>query len=139
MRLLGYVTSREFQGFNIPVPAQNSCLREYANANNLIYVLPPLEHYFENCYMQLFTVIESLVKGDTIGMYSVAMLPKNFLKLKKIFDAIEEKGCSFYFILEAKKIYNLNQVKPIIFSYLIKNNFDNMFQIDLFSLRKLIN
>ena len=138
MRLLGYVTSREFQGFNIPVPAQNSCLREYANANNLIYVLPPLEHYFENCYMQLFTVIESLVEGDIIGMYSVAMLPTNFLKLKKIFDFIEEKDCSFYFILEAKKIYNLKQAKSLIFSYILKNNFDNMYQIDLSSLRKLI-
>ena len=138
MRLLGYVTSREFQGFNIPVPAQNSCLREYANANNLIYVLPPLEHYFENCYMQLFTVIESLIEGDIIGMYSVAMLPQNFSKLNKIFDAVEKKKCSFYFILESKKIYNLNQAKSIMFSYLLKKSFDNMFQIDLYTLRKLI-
>ena len=70
--------------------------------------------------MQLFTVIESLIEGDTIGMYSVSMLPKNFLKLKKIFDAVEKKNCSFYFILEAKKIYNLKQAKSIIFLSLKK-------------------
>ena len=80
MRLVGYVTSRTFQGLTIPVPAQNSCLREYARANELIYVLPPLEHYFENCYMQLFTAIKSLESGDILGMYSAAMLPRNHKK-----------------------------------------------------------
>ena len=66
MRVLGYVTSRSFQGLTIPVPAQNSCLREFAKAQKLVYVLPPLEHYFQNCYMQLFTLVKSLKEGDII-------------------------------------------------------------------------
>ena len=138
MRLLGYVTSRSFQGFTIPVPAQNSCLREYARANDLIYVLPPLEHYFENCYMQLFTALRSMESGDILGLYSAAMLPKEGTKLKYIFDEIEKKGSSIYFILEAKKVKNINDAKKILFSYSLKNLFDNMTQLDLVSMRRLI-
>ena len=138
MRLLGYVTSRSFQGFTIPVPAQNSCLREYAKANDLIYVLPPLEHYFENCYMQLFTALKAMEKGDILGMYSAAMLPQDEIKLNFIFDEIKKREGSIYFILEAKKINNLNDAKKTLFSYSLKNLFDNMTQLDLVSMRNLI-
>ena len=137
MRLIGYVTSRTFQGLTIPVPAQNSCLREYAKANQLIYVLPPLEHYFENCYMQLFTALESLEERDILGIYSAAMLPFNNKKLRNIFDCIERKKCSIYCVLETKRINNYNEAKRILFSYYLKNIFDNMHQIDINSLRKL--
>ena len=138
MRLLGYVTSRSFQGFTIPVPAQNSCLREYAKANDLIYVLPPLEHYFENCYMQLFTALKAMEKGDILGMYSAAMLPQEITKLKFVFDEIKKRDGSIYFILEAKKVKNINDAKKILFSYSLKNLFDNMNQLDLISIRKII-
>ena len=137
MRLVGYVTSRTFQGLTIPVPAQNSCLREYARANELIYVLPPLEHYFENCYMQLFTAIKSLESGDILGMYSAAMLPRNNKKLGFVFDEIEKKKSSIYFVLETKKVSKFNEVKKILFSYLLKDVFDNMYQLDIKSLRNI--
>ncbi len=137
MRLIGYVTCRTFQGLTIPVPAQNSCLREYAKANELIYVLPPLEHYFENCYMQLFTALESLEERDILGLYSAAMLPLANKKLRRVFNFIEKKNCSIYCILETKKINNFNEAKKILFSYSLKNVFDNMHQIDINSLREL--
>ena len=137
MRLVGYVTSRTFQGLTIPVPAQNSCLREYARANKLIYVLPPLEHYFENCYMQLFTAIKSLESGDILGMYSAAMLPRNNKKLSFVFDEIEKMKSSIDFVLETKKVSSFNEVKKILFSYLLKDVFDNMYQLDIKSLRNI--
>ena len=138
MRLLGYVTSRSFQGLSIPVPAQNSCLREYAASNKLDYVLPPLELNFENCYMQLFTLVKSLKEGDIIGMYSAAMLPKSDKKLNFLFDEINKKNNSIFCILEQKKLYNLSETKDIIFSYKLKDIFNDMYQIDLSSLRSLI-
>ena len=99
MRLIGYVTSRTFQGLTIPVPAQNSCLREYARTNELTYVLPPLEHYFENCYMQLFTALELLEERDILGIYSAAMLPLENKKLRNVFNLIEKKKSSIYCVL----------------------------------------
>lgn len=137
MKVLGYVTSRTFQGFTIPVPAQNSCLREFAKAQNCIYVLPPLEHYFENCYMQLFTAIKSIKKGDIIAMYSAAMLPINLKKLELIFSELQKRQGMMHFVLEAKTIKNMDELKSILFSYSLRNMFDNMYQTDIASLRKL--
>lgn len=135
MRVLGYVTSRSFQGLTIPVPAQNSCLREYAKAQNLIYVLPPLEHYFEDCYMQLFTALKSIEKGDILAMYSAAMLPNDLVKLRYIFSELRIREGKIHFILEAKTIKNIDEARTILFSYSLKNMFDKMFQIDISSLR----
>ena len=135
MRVLGYVTSRSFQGLTIPVPAQNSCLREFAKAQNLIYVLPPLEHYFEDCYMQLFTVLKSVEKGDILAMYSAAMLPNDLGKLRYIFSELKLREGKIHFILEAKTIKNIDEARTILFSYSLKNIFDKMFQIDISTLR----
>ena len=138
MKVLGYVTSRSFQGFTIPVPAQNTCLREYALSNNRVYVLPPLEHYFDNCYMQLFTALKSLKEDDILAMYSAAMLPLENEKLIYIFKELKERKSKMHFILEAKTITNLYEAKNILYSYLLKNIFSSMDQIDISSLRKLI-
>tara|TARA_B100000242_G_scaffold73622_1_gene47281 strand:- start:1005 stop:1421 length:417 start_codon:yes stop_codon:yes gene_type:complete len=138
MRVLGYVTSRSFQGLTIPVPAQNSCLREFAKAQKLVYVLPPLEHYFQNCYMQLFTVLKSMQDGDILAMYSAAMLPTNKKKLEFIFSELKYLDAKMHFVLESKTVKNLEEVKSLLFSYSLKNMFDKMYQIDKNSLRKLI-
>ena len=138
MRVLGYVTSRSFQGLTIPVPAQNSCLREFAKAQKLVYVLPPLEHYFQNCYMQLFTVLKSMQDGDILAMYSAAMLPTNKKKLEFIFSELKYLDAKIHFVLESKTVKNLEEVKSLLFSYSLKNMFDKMYQIDKNSLRKLI-
>ena len=139
MKVFGYVTSRSFQGLTIPVPAQNACLREYARTKELMYVLPPLEHYFDNCYMQLFTALNSLQFGDTLAMYSAAMLPISSSKLHQIFKIIENKNASIYFVLEAKLVYTLNECQPIIFSYSLRNTLDKMSQLPIESLRNLTN
>lgn len=137
MRVVGYVTSRSFQGFTVPVPAQNSCLREFANSQGMIYVLPPLEHFFEECYMQLFTALKLIKKGDILAMYSVAMLPRSQRKLDIILNHLVEKKAKMHFILEGKTIKDLEEVKLLIFSYSLRSIFDDMLQIDLSSLRKL--
>lgn len=70
LKVYGYATSRPFGDFNMPVPAQNTCLREYSTNINAQYVIPQLEHKFENCYMQLWTTIKSMQTGDILAMYS---------------------------------------------------------------------
>ena len=104
----------------------------------MLYVLPPLEHYFEDCYMQLFTVLKSMQHGDILAMYSAAMLPTNKTKLEFIFSELKNLDGKMHFVLEAKTIKNVNEVKSLLFSYSLKNMFDNMFQLDIASLRKLI-
>lgn len=67
MKFCAYATSRPIGQFVIPVPAQNSCLREYAVRNNLEYAMPQLEHKYQNCFMQLYSVIENSEKTTLSG------------------------------------------------------------------------
>ena len=135
MRIHGYVTSRPFCGLVMPVPAQNTCLREYAASMKANYVLPPLEHKFENCYMQLNTVIAALENRDIIAMYSIAMLPKELIKLKEILESVFIKGCSFYFVLEAKSIFDFQTAKELIMNYAIRDYFETQYQPSIELLR----
>ena len=88
-RVFGYVTSRSFNGLTIPVPAQNSCLREFAASQNKTYVIPPLEHNFRDCYMQLYSVLKNIEKEDILAMYSVGMMPSSTQKCKDILNELK--------------------------------------------------
>ena len=137
-KIFGYVTSRSFHGLTIPVPAQNSCLREYADSQNCLYVLPPLEHYFKNCYMQLNTVINNIGEGDIIAMYSAGMLPESIDKSQNLINKIQSKKASLYVILEAKIIYKWSDINQLLFSYSVKGMLDSMEQPKVGYIRDLL-
>ena len=61
--LIGYVTPRQFGPFSMPVPAQNSCLREYASSNGFSYGLTQCEHIFEGSYVQFFGTLNTVENG----------------------------------------------------------------------------
>ena len=72
-------------------------------------------------------------------MYSAAMFKStNRTKLEFIFSELKNLDGKMHFVLEAKTIKNLYEVKSLLFSYSLKNMFDNMYQLDIASLRKLI-
>lgn len=97
----GYVTSRPFGGLVMPVPAQNSCIREYVSRNNGIYILPPLESYYPNCYHQLFGLLHAVPYSAKIVTYSVTILPlDNKNKIAEIKRISTEKSIQFAFVLE---------------------------------------
>ena len=62
LRYKGYVSSREFGGMKMPVPAQNSCLREFVATETDVHPAH-LESGFENCFHQLFGLILDLKPG----------------------------------------------------------------------------
>jgi sporadic carbohydrate cluster protein (TIGR04323 family) len=97
----GYVTSRSFSSLYIPVPAQNSVLREYCVRKNAIYVLPPLESFYPNCYHQLFGLLHDVPVNSNIIMYSLLMLPiDSSKKLSKLNSICSTKNIRFHFVLE---------------------------------------
>ena len=98
-----YATPRPFGNFSMPVPAQNSCMREYASNNNYKYSLPFLELMYENCYAQLFRVIHNMPSNSCFLCYSIHMLPLyDNLKLSKIIKLFTKKNILLHFILEGK-------------------------------------
>ena len=138
-RVFGYVTSRSFNGLTIPVPAQNSCLREFAASQNKTYIIPPLEHNFRDCYMQLYSVLKNIEDEDIVAMYSVGMMPSSTITCKEIINILKLKKSSLYFILESKLVKEWNDIKNLMFSYSLKQRLDSMNQISIPSLRDLTN
>lgn len=130
------MTSRCFGGLCIPVPAQNACLREVARARSVKYALPPLEHKFENCYMQLFTVLNTADPGDTVAMYSVTMLPINSREKMNLINSIaHKKGLTFYFVLEGVECMSTNSISNIVSSYKIRELYSGRPGLDLVLVR----
>ena len=99
MKYYGYVTSRSIGRMIIPVPAQNSALREYVALQNGTYVLPPLESYYDNCFHQLFDLINHLPNRGIVIMYSLQMLPSED-KLGILAQKCREREIQFVFVLE---------------------------------------
>ena len=95
----GYVTARSFNGIYMPVPAQNSCLREFCDQRQGQYVLPHLESSFKNCYHQLFGAVKESAPEDIILMYSIGMLPSG-QKLADLLSLCREKQVAIAFVLE---------------------------------------
>jgi sporadic carbohydrate cluster protein (TIGR04323 family) len=85
---------------SMPVPAQNSCIREFIKNKHGDYILPALESHFDNCYHQLFNLANMVPRGHSIIMYSLNMMP-NEKKLDMLLSRCEEREISFAFVLEA--------------------------------------
>ncbi len=98
-----YVFTRPFGNFSIPVPFQNTILRDYFRSISLPYCLPEVEHKFDNCYMSLFTLMEKMEKNSTIYMVSLEMLPSN-KKFNEISKIALSKEISFFGVLDKRKL-----------------------------------
>jgi sporadic carbohydrate cluster protein (TIGR04323 family) len=98
--LQGYVTSRSFGGYCLPVPMQNLLLRNYCEQNNFNYKLPLVETTLANNYMYLNETINKCSDFDHIGMCSIYMFPRDNAKYKLLKKEIDKRYLNFHFIFE---------------------------------------
>jgi|TARA_B110000037_G_C17099050_1_gene497238 sporadic carbohydrate cluster protein (TIGR04323 family) len=98
--LQGYVTSRSFGGYCLPVPMQNLLLRNYCEQNNFNYKLPLVETTLANNYMYLNETINKCSDFDHIGMCSIYMFPRDNAKYKLLKKEIDKRSLNFHFIFE---------------------------------------
>ena len=117
----GYVTSRPFGGFVMPVPAQNACMREYVRQREGLYVPPQLEHKFENCFMQFFGTLRGSKNEDTIVMYSLEIIIHAYEKLSPSINIAFQKKIKFCFVLENLEISSINQFKTYNRSLILRS------------------
>jgi sporadic carbohydrate cluster protein (TIGR04323 family) len=108
-----YATPKPFGGFVIPVPAQNSCMREYVTRQGGSYVLPLLELMYENCHLQLFRLLENVPTNSQLCAYSVSMFPRDLDKLNKIDLILTDKNLQFHFVFERLIIKSINEMNNI--------------------------
>lgn len=118
-KVFGYVTCRPFGDFIIPVPAQNTCLREYAANKKLQYVLPQLEHKFDECFMQMWTTLRQMSEGDIMAMYSAEMIIYS-PKAINILQNIVNSNIKAHFILENQSISTLDDIKYLMLTAKIR-------------------
>jgi len=97
----GYVTSRGFGQYRIPVPIQSLALRDYCQRNGLLYVLPVNENIFPNSYMVLEGMIQNLSDFEGVVMCSMHMMPRRAERRRKIYQRILDQGCSVHMLFES--------------------------------------
>jgi sporadic carbohydrate cluster protein (TIGR04323 family) len=98
--LRGYVTSRPFGGFVIPVPLQSLALRDYCGRKSMLYVLPVNENSFPHSYMVLEGLVTDLAAYEGVIMYSMHMLPERAARRLAIYHKILGQGCALHLVLE---------------------------------------
>ncbi|AXK79052.1 hypothetical protein DW352_00065 [Pseudolabrys taiwanensis] len=111
--LRGYVTSRPFGQYCVPVPLQSLALRDYCQRNNLIYVLPVNENIFPHSYMVLEGMTKGLSDYQGIVMYSLHMLPQREERRREFYKKILEQGCELHIVLEGLVISDDQGVEHI--------------------------
>ena len=109
--LRGYVSSRSFGEFNIPVPLQSLALRDYCRRNDLIYALPVNENMFPHSYLVLEGMIQDLSSYEGIVLYTMQMLPQRPERRRAIYRQIVEQGCSLHIVLEGLVIKSPDDVE----------------------------
>lgn len=96
----GYVTSRPFGGYSIPVPVQSLVLRDYCQRKGFVYVLPANENCFPHSYLVLEGMIQNLGGFSGVLMCSMHMMPQRSERRRHVLDTILRQGCSVHFVLE---------------------------------------
>ena len=125
-----YTFTRIVDGMLIPTNIQSAIIRNYCEANNFQFKLHFDEYCIENSYVQLFQILNSKVKINSIAMCSIYFLPKKkilekiLLKAKKqikiicIFENIifEKQNINLFIneITQLKKINKINSEKNCI-------------------------
>ena len=108
-----YVTSRPFGGFNIPVAVQNVFLRNYANQNDLVYMLPVNEFMFPNCFIQLEAAIAEMEDIEGLLMCSIFMLPAEPDRRRRIYERVYSIEGAIHFAIEQRAIVNRGDEEDI--------------------------
>jgi sporadic carbohydrate cluster protein (TIGR04323 family) len=111
--LRGYVTSRSFGRYTIPVPLQSLALRDYCTRNKYTYVLPVNENIFPHSYMVLEGMMKGLSDYHGIVMYSMHMLPQREERRRNLYKQILDQGCELHILLESVVLTNENDIEGL--------------------------
>src|SRR5215471_2725284 len=98
--LRGYVTSRRFGAYYIPVPLQNLALRDYCSRLGVPFVLSVNENSFENSYLVLEGLVEDIDEYEGIVMCSMEMLPADWKRTRDMLNMVIAQDRVLHFVIE---------------------------------------
>ena len=109
----GVITSRPLMGDRIPQHVQNLVIRDYADRNDLTYLLSATEYAMPNCFMMLEKVIKELSGLEGVICYSLFMLPPNPDLRVRIYNSFILANTEMHFALEHLKAKSQKQIQDI--------------------------
>lgn len=109
----GYVTSRGFGEYRIPVPLQSLALRDYCARKGMQFILPANENNFPNSYLVLDGMVKGLAGYDGIVMCSIHMLPQRSERRRKIYAQMLAFGCALHTVIEGYVIATPEDVEHV--------------------------
>lgn len=121
-KLYGYVTTQKFGDFLIPVPFQNIILLDYSRKKNMHYHLPSTELVIPNFYLSLFSTINNMDISSSIGMCSILMLPRDKVKISKVFTLLTKKNIYLHCVYEKTILKNKEDYLREINNYTLENS-----------------
>jgi sporadic carbohydrate cluster protein (TIGR04323 family) len=98
--LQGYVTHQSFKGMRMPATVQNLVMRDYISRKGAQLRLSVGEYFFDNCFVQLYSMLRRLDEIEGIVMCSLFMMPENPEKRRWIYDRFLESGAALHFVFE---------------------------------------
>ncbi|NQW10025.1 MAG: hypothetical protein HQ481_09130 [Alphaproteobacteria bacterium] len=98
--LQGYVTHQSFKGMRMPATVQNLVIRDYVSRTSHALNLSIGEYFFQDCFVQLYSMIRKLDQIDGIVMCSLFMMPEKAETRRWIWDRVLEAEASLHFVFE---------------------------------------
>lgn len=84
-RYRGYIGSRMALGRSVPQNIQQMVIRDYCHRHKLKFMLSATEYVMEGSTMMLDAILDENNAG--IVFYSIALLPKDLKKRKKLYES----------------------------------------------------
>lgn len=106
----GYVASRPILGHRVPQHIQNLVLRDYAQRNQLAYLLSATEYTWPHSYLMLEAVMQELATLEGAIAYSLFMLPWRQERRRAVYDRVLGAGASLHFAVEGMALKSAGDV-----------------------------
>ena len=87
-------------GENATQQVQNIVLVNYAERENLRYLLSATEYAMPDCMMMLEQVLEELPKLEGVICYSLFMLPRQTERRQRVYRSVISSGAEMHFAVE---------------------------------------
>ncbi len=109
----GYIGSRPFMGENATQQVQNIVIVNYAERENLRYLLSATEYAMPDCIMMLVQVLDELPQLEGAICYSLFMLPRQAERRQRVYRSVIESGAEMHFAVERTVLRRVEDIPAI--------------------------
>ena len=117
-----YNTPRDCGPYKVPLPIQNSYLRDYARNEGIRFALPVTEYIFPDSWNGLNSILRKIRPQDKIVTFSICAIIDIFINIdlsKQTRQLIDSVDIEFIFVLEKYSIesHNLRGIAESFINY----------------------